>query len=173
MVRPQPKADDKPATLAVLSAYNEQVERLGRAIDDRLPGDLANLAGFMPAPNASAFQSTVDSFQGSEADLVVVSLVRNNDHVGRRALGILRDRRRMNVLLSRAKWQLIIVGSLEFLRVQGRRYRRHRGGERAVPLFLSRMVEVFDELEGEYLADGKTKKLSIVPCNGSVGKTQP
>lgn len=121
-----------------------------------------NLAGFQPAPNASGFTSTVDSFQGSEADLVVVSLVRNNDHVGRAALGILRDRRRMNVLLSRAKWQLVIVGSLQFLRVQGRRYRRHRAGERGTPLFLSRMIEVFDRLNGEFLADGRTRKLSIM-----------
>jgi AAA domain len=31
-----------------------------------------------------------------------------------KALGFLRDNRRMNVLLSRAKWQLILVGSLPF-----------------------------------------------------------
>ena len=59
---------------------------------------------------------TVDSFQGSEADIVVVSLVRNNQHVAPlSALGFLSDFRRMNVLLSRARWQLIIVGSLSFL----------------------------------------------------------
>ena len=59
---------------------------------------------------------TVDSAQGSEADLVVVSLVRNNHRTGTPALGFLRDRRRMNVLLSRAEQQLIFVGSLEFLK---------------------------------------------------------
>ncbi|MEZ0169492.1 AAA domain-containing protein [Microvirga sp. TS319] len=168
--RPQPTADGKAPTLAVLSPYNEQVERLGRAIDDQLSGSLDNLSGFMTAANASAFQSTVDSFQGSEADLVIVSLVRNNDHVGRAALGILRDRRRMNVLLSRAKWQLVIVGSLEFLRVQGRRYRRHKEG--GAPPFLATMIDVVDRLKDEYLPNGQTKKLSIVRWTDLVGKAQ-
>jgi len=59
---------------------------------------------------------TVDSFQGSEADLVIVSLVRNNPRAGGAALGFLRDRRRINVALSRAKWQLVLVGSLDFLK---------------------------------------------------------
>jgi hypothetical protein len=163
MVRAVPRSGTEPSTLAVLSPYNEQVERLGRAIKDGLPSRLANLRGFMPATNAPGFESTVDSFQGSEADLVVISLVRNNDHVGRAALGILRDRRRMNVLLSRAKWKLVIVDSLEFLRVQGRRYRRHRSGDRAVPAFLATMLEVFDRLAGETLSDGKTPKLTVVP----------
>ena len=153
----------EPSTLAVLSPYNEQVERLGRAIEDCLPSRLANITGFTPATNAAGFESTVNSFQGSEADLVVISLVRNNDHVGRAALGILRDRRRMNVLSSRAKWKLVIIGSLEFLRVQGRRYRRHRSGERAVPAFLATMLEVFDRLAGETLSDGKTSKFAVVP----------
>ncbi len=59
---------------------------------------------------------TVDSFQGSEADLVVLSLVRNNQRTGLSALGFLRDKRRMNVALSRARSKLVIVGSLAFLR---------------------------------------------------------
>ena len=59
---------------------------------------------------------TVDSFQGSEADVVVVSFVRNNNHSSvQSALGFLSDTRRMNVLLSRAKWQLVLIASIEFL----------------------------------------------------------
>jgi superfamily I DNA and/or RNA helicase len=46
---------------------------------------------------------------------VLVSLVRNNGHgIPAKALGFLRDDRRMNVLLSRAKWRMILVGSLRF-----------------------------------------------------------
>ena len=45
-------------------------------------------------------------------------MVRNNHHANARsALGFLSDARRMNVLLSRARWQLILVGSLDFLEV--------------------------------------------------------
>jgi hypothetical protein len=163
MLTAAPQKPTEASTLAVLSPYNEQVERLGRAIEDGLQSRLANIAGFKPGTNAPGFESTVDSFQGSEADVVVISLVRNNDHVGRAALGILRDRRRMNVLLSRAKWKLVIVGSMEFLRVQGRRYRRHVKGERAVPSFLAKMLEVFDRLADEALPDGKTPKFIVVP----------
>jgi superfamily I DNA and/or RNA helicase len=69
----------------------------------------------------------------------------------------------MNVLLSRAKWKLVIIGSMEFLRVQGRRYRRHRIGERATPLFLLKMLDVFERLANEKLPDGVTPKFASVP----------
>jgi superfamily I DNA and/or RNA helicase len=161
MVRGVPDAKGEDPTLAVLSPYNRQFERLGRAIDDRHMTEVSRLNGFAAATNSTGFENTVDSFQGSEADLVVISLVRNNDHVGRAALGILRDRRRM--LLSRAKWKLVVVGSLEFLRVQGRRYSRHRHGIPGGPIFLTKLLEVLDRLAKENLPDGKTPKLTVVP----------
>lgn len=103
-------------TLAVLSPYARQVERLRRAIslaDHRL----SNLEDFSTANGAPTFCGTVDSFQGSEADVVVVSLVRNNSYTKpTQALGFLTDPRRMNVLLSRAKHRMVLVGSFDFLR---------------------------------------------------------
>ncbi|MFA5574544.1 MAG: AAA domain-containing protein [Brumimicrobium sp.] len=51
--------------------------------------------------------STIDSFQGQEADLVIISLVRSNPNG---AIGFLSDYRRMNVALTRAKKKLIIIG---------------------------------------------------------------
>ncbi|NGN45250.1 hypothetical protein G6N74_29810 [Mesorhizobium sp. CGMCC 1.15528] len=102
-------------SLAVLSPYWQQVRRIDRELDRNKGGTLANLAGFVPAINANTYCGTVDSFQGGEADCIVISMVRNNHHATpARALGFLRDKRRMNVLLSRAKWRLIIVGSLAF-----------------------------------------------------------
>ncbi|MQU14639.1 MULTISPECIES: C-terminal helicase domain-containing protein, partial [unclassified Pseudomonas] len=72
---------------------------------------------FTPPDDHSSFCSTVDGFQGSEADLIIVSLVRNNDKGSlRSALGFLVDERRMNVLLSRARYQLIIIGSYQFIK---------------------------------------------------------
>ena len=110
-----PSGDIARPSLAVLSPYSQQVCRIERAIDQSRTGVLANLAGFEPAVNPTTYCGTVDSFQGGEADVVVVSMVRNNHHATpARALGFLRDNRRMNVILSRAKWRLIIVGSLSF-----------------------------------------------------------
>ena len=103
-------------SLAVLSPYNEQVRRLRSRIDEDR-SQFPNLADFDPAVGPDNFCGTVDSFQGKEADIVVVSLVRNNHHSGiRSALGFLSDSRRMNVLLSRAKWRLLLVCSSEFLK---------------------------------------------------------
>jgi hypothetical protein len=103
----------KKPTLAILSPYAAQVERIRRRLIQRAP---ATLTGFSPIRPGADFVGTVDAFQGSEADIVIVSLVRNNARVGGKALGFLSDRRRMNVLLSRARWKLVLIGSLEFLR---------------------------------------------------------
>lgn len=101
-------------TLAVLSPYRRQV-RLLRETAQAEAGRLGNLDAFRANADDGLF-GTVDSFQGNEADVVVVSLVRNNSRSGLAALGFLSDERRMNVLLSRAKWRLIVIGSMRFLR---------------------------------------------------------
>ncbi|MEP7238695.1 MAG: AAA domain-containing protein [Ferruginibacter sp.] len=51
--------------------------------------------------------STIDSFQGQEQHSVILSLVRSNDDG---ILGFLKDYRRMNVALTRAKEQLYVIG---------------------------------------------------------------
>lgn len=51
--------------------------------------------------------STIDSFQGQEYHTVIVSLVRSNDEG---QIGFLSDVRRMNVALTRAKENLIVIG---------------------------------------------------------------
>ena len=51
--------------------------------------------------------STIDSFQGQEQETIIVSLVRSNDDGD---IGFLKDYRRMNVAITRAKEQLFIIG---------------------------------------------------------------
>lgn len=51
--------------------------------------------------------STVDSFQGQECETVLISLVRSNDEGN---LGFLKDYRRMNVAMTRAKENLFVIG---------------------------------------------------------------
>lgn len=51
--------------------------------------------------------STIDSFQGQENETIIVSLVRSNDDG---TIGFLKDYRRMNVAMTRAKEQLFVIG---------------------------------------------------------------
>lgn len=51
--------------------------------------------------------STIDSFQGQEKETVIISLVRSNDDGD---IGFLKDYRRMNVAITRAKEQLFVIG---------------------------------------------------------------
>ncbi|CAE6871748.1 hypothetical protein R75465_08325 [Paraburkholderia aspalathi] len=108
----------KKPSIAILTPYREQVRRLTEAIRSGLSDRLAHLEEFAFEDGLKNPVGTVDSFQGSEADVVVLSLVRNNEHADKRGLGFLADPRRMNVLMSRAKWRLVIVGSLDFLRAR-------------------------------------------------------
>ncbi|MBR1593970.1 MAG: AAA family ATPase [Alloprevotella sp.] len=56
--------------------------------------------------------STVDAFQGQERDVIVLSLVRAND-AGQ--IGFLRDLRRTNVAITRARYKLIVLGDVSTL----------------------------------------------------------
>jgi superfamily I DNA and/or RNA helicase len=56
--------------------------------------------------------NTVDGFQGQERDIIVISLVRSNDEG---QIGFLRDLRRMNVAMTRARMKLIILGDVDTL----------------------------------------------------------
>ena len=51
--------------------------------------------------------STIDSFQGQEMENIILSLVRSNDQG---EIGFLKDYRRMNVAITRAKEQLYVIG---------------------------------------------------------------
>jgi superfamily I DNA and/or RNA helicase len=51
--------------------------------------------------------NTIDSFQGQERDVIYLSLVRSND---RSEIGFLKDYRRMNVAMTRARMKLVIIG---------------------------------------------------------------
>jgi len=108
---------DKP-TLAILSPYASQVRLQETRLAAAFGTDLAHVRSeFTSVRPGLGYVGTVDSFQGSEVDIVIVSLVRNNLRVGTGALGFLRERRRLNVMLSRAKHKLVVVGSLTFLDV--------------------------------------------------------
>lgn len=89
--------------VAVLAAYAAQRDELHRMIDRQYN----SLSGIEIECN------TVDAFQGREADIAIYSVTRSNR---RGELGFLRERRRLNVALSRAKYGLAIVGDASFVR---------------------------------------------------------
>ena len=64
-------------------------------------------------PRVGVRVSTVDNYQGEEARIVLVSLVRSNTHG---QIGFLKEAQRVNVLLSRARDCLILIGNADTLR---------------------------------------------------------
>jgi hypothetical protein len=103
--------------------------------------------------------------RGSRGACTAAPAVRNNPRAGAGALGFLRDRRRINVGLSRAKWQLILVGSLDFLReaVLG----VNPDDEPHDLSFLTRIGETIDTLSGETekRGDRNVRLATILPAS--------
>ena len=85
-------------SVAVISGYSAQVELLTTRIDTEDQERWRNIQIEI---------ATVDSFQGRECDVVIYSTVRSNSE---QRIGFLKDRRRINVALSRARDLLVIVG---------------------------------------------------------------
>ena len=157
----EPSAAHRPS-LAILSPYRRQMALIDRRIADS-SAMTAHLDGSERA--GEEWCGTVDSFQGNEADMVVVSLVRNNHRAGLAGLGFLSEPQRMNVLLSRAKWRLIVIGSLEFLRA---RFQAEERVEENHPLaFLRRLIDHVDAAS----AGGADADVRIVPLETLMGAT--
>ncbi|MBQ8656889.1 MAG: AAA family ATPase [Prevotella sp.] len=89
---------DEHIDVGIISPYRAQVQLLRRMLMKR--------EYFKPFRRQITV-NTVDGFQGQERDVIVISLVRSND-AGQ--IGFLRDLRRMNVAMTRARMKLIILG---------------------------------------------------------------
>ena len=84
--------------VGIISPYRAQVQYLRRLIKKN---------EFYKPYRHLISVNTVDGFQGQERDIIVISLVRSNDEG---QIGFLRDLRRMNVAITRARMKLIILG---------------------------------------------------------------
>ncbi len=113
----RPKGSE-PCDIQVLSPYNDQLNAIRDALGAlRAAGRLGAIySDPLDLSSGKRAGATVDEFQGSEADIVIVSLVRNNALVPWKSVGFLKEANRMNVLLSRARHKLVIVGSWEFFK---------------------------------------------------------
>lgn len=89
---------DESIDIALISPYRAQVRYLR--------GLIARSPFFKPLRHLISV-NTVDGYQGRESDVVVISLVRSN---AEGQIGFLRDLRRMNIAMTRARMKLIIIG---------------------------------------------------------------
>ena len=90
---------DERIDVGVISPYRAQVQYLRRQITKK--------EFFKPYRHLISI-NTVDGFQGQERDIILISMVRANDEG---QIGFLRDLRRMNVAITRARMKLIILGN--------------------------------------------------------------
>lgn len=90
---------DERIDVGIISPYRAQVQYLRRLLTKR--------EYFKPFRRQISI-NTVDGFQGQERDVIVISLVRSNDEG---QIGFLRDLRRMNVAITRARMKVIILGN--------------------------------------------------------------
>ena len=93
-----------PRNISIITPYSKQVQILRSELSNN---------SIYKSQMQHIKVGTVDSFQGQETDVVIFSAVRSNQL---KELGFLRDSRRLNVAITRAKRGLIIVGDQTVLR---------------------------------------------------------
>ena len=119
---------NKDEALLTLSALQNYVEKIGvdRFIEERLDigiispyraqtqfiRKLIKHTSFFKPIRKQISVNTVDGFQGQERDVIVISMVRSNNEG---QIGFLRDLRRMNVAMTRARMKLLIIGNTQTL----------------------------------------------------------
>lgn len=82
-----------PKDIGIISPYADQVN----LIQDKIPIEV----------------KSVDGFQGREKEIIIISTVRSNKN---KDIGFLKDLRRLNVAITRAKRKLIVIGNKNTLK---------------------------------------------------------
>lgn len=90
-------------SFGIISPYRAQIRLIKR---------LLKWQKFFRSLRQQISVNSVDGFQGQERDVIVISMVRDNDQG---SIGFLQDLRRMNVAITRARMKLIILGNAETL----------------------------------------------------------
>ena len=95
--------------LVLLTPYNAQKDLL--IADPVIDAECRRLSG-LPA---SKLVRTTDEYQGREAELTILSLVRNNQQQ-RGAFGFMTSPERLNVMFSRARYRQVVIGCADLIR---------------------------------------------------------
>lgn len=97
----------EPTTIGALSFYKSQVERIQSDLN-KIQIDMTYIRELEIA--------TLDSFQGKEKDIIIISFVRSVKHSQKARLDFVLDLQRLNVAMSRASKKLLIVGDIKTLK---------------------------------------------------------
>lgn len=119
----------KASDIALLTPYNAQLAHLSSL----LPTIISNSANAKTSPNPGFDEAelseveigSIDGFQGREKEVVILSLVRSNEE---HEIGFLGEKRRLNVAMTRARRQLVVVGDADTIGGSARRG-GHSGGK--------------------------------------------
>lgn len=115
-----------PTQLVVVTPYLGQLHQIqdelsgmfNVLLSDRDAADMLNAGGTLRNSKtgnkgkSSLRAATIDNYQGEESDVVILSLVRSNESC---SIGFLKEPERINVMLSRARHGMLILGNLETL----------------------------------------------------------
>ena len=85
-----------PQDIGIIAPYEQQVNNIWSAMH-----------------GSGVEAKTIDGFQGREKEVIIISFVRSNSHGN---LGFLKDYRRLNVAITRARRKLVCIGNMELLK---------------------------------------------------------
>ena len=100
---------NSPISIGIITPYDAQKRMIKKSI----------MSLYAELPESVVIVDTVDGFQGMERDLIIVSFVRSNDD-GK--IGFVNDARRINVILTRARRGLVVLGNADCMK--GNKYWR-------------------------------------------------
>ena len=88
-------------SIGIITPYDSQKNRIKKAIFENKISE------------ENIFVNNIEGFQGIEKDIIIVSLVKNNDYS---KFNFVNDPRKINLLLTRAKYGLIVIGDENYLK---------------------------------------------------------
>ncbi|MFH0701524.1 MAG: AAA domain-containing protein [Candidatus Woesearchaeota archaeon] len=123
-----------PQDIGVISPYKAQIRELNKVLN-----------------SLNIMAKTIDSFQGQEKKIIILSLVRSNlKGTATERLGFLVDERRFNVAITRFQYELIIIGNAETLSSHEEYYDLYE--DKVKPLFYKQLIEYIKE-KGLFVTD--------------------
>jgi superfamily I DNA and/or RNA helicase len=141
--------NDSSAAIGIMAFYAGQVELIRRLIRDNKTLDAQELSGngqFIFKGSVTVVVNSVDSFQGKECSIIILSFTRSNPYHN---IGFVDDANRLNVAMSRARKKLILIGDRKTFTRRAHTDDRNINGNdsesiKAERLFFEKLVEYIE-----------------------------